>query len=126
MRREPLVGDQLEVHLLVRLARALLDRTLNSVAIDRSLAGLLGRRRQPRVQVRVRAAQLGRDHDFADQLRRHLALLLRVCLAPGLFPLCAQVTSTPAVVVCYVSDSLQFGAALVNCLEFEAGRSKNV
>ena len=45
---------------------------------------------EARVKVRVRAAEFGRDHDFADQLGGHLAFLLRVFFAPGLFPLCAH------------------------------------
>ena len=45
---------------------------------------------EARVQVRLRAAEFGRDHDFADQLDDHLAFLLRVDFAPGLFPLCTH------------------------------------
>ena len=43
-----------------------------------------------RVQVWVRPAEFGRDYDLADQFGGHLAFLLRVFFAPGLFPLCAH------------------------------------
>ena len=90
VRREALVGDQLEVDLLIGLAGALLDGALDGVLIARGLLRLLDGGGEARVQVGVRAAEFGRDHDFADQLGGHLAFLLRVVFAPGLFPLCAH------------------------------------
>ena len=52
--------------------------------------GLLDGDKQARVEIGVGAAELGRDHDFADELDDHLAFFVRVDFAPGLFPLCAH------------------------------------
>ena len=90
MRGKAFVGDQFEIDLFIRLARAFLDRALDGVAIDRGFAGLFHGGGQARVGIGVRAAELGGDHDFADQFGGHLALLLRVGFAPRLFPLCAH------------------------------------
>jgi hypothetical protein len=90
VRREPLIHNLLERDLFVRQPCAFLDRALDRVARHRTLARLLHRRCQTRVQIRVSSAQFRRDHDFADELHDHLPALLRVGFASGLFPLCAH------------------------------------
>ena len=90
VRRKTFVGDQLKFDLFVGLTGAFLDRALDGVAIDRGLPRLFDRGGQARIRSGSGTAQFGRDHDFADQLDDHLALLLRVGFAPGLFPLCAH------------------------------------
>ena len=66
------------------------DGAFNGVPINGGLFRFLDGDEEARVQVGVGAAQLGRDHDFADQFGGHLAFFLRVNFAPGLFPLCAH------------------------------------
>ncbi len=61
---------------------------------DGRFLGFLDGDIQPRVEVGVSAAELGRDHDFADELDDHLAFFVRVDFAPGLFPLCSHRFST--------------------------------
>src|SRR4029077_12137401 len=90
MRSEAFVSHQLEADLVVGLPGALLDRALDGVAINRRFAGFLDGGGKARVEVGVSAAELGGDHDFADQFGDQLAFLLRIGFAPGLFPLCAQ------------------------------------
>jgi hypothetical protein len=67
----------------------LMARSMVSL-VDRGFLGLLDGDKQARVEVGVSAAELGRDHDFADELDDHLAFFVRVDFAPGLFPLCAH------------------------------------
>ena len=64
--REPLVGDQLEADLFLGLSGALLDGALDGVLVARGLLRLFDGGVKARVQVRGRAAEFGRDHDFAD------------------------------------------------------------
>src|SRR5262245_31716658 len=88
------VSDQFDDDLVVGLAGAFLDRTLNSVAIDRGLAGFLDGGRKARVRIRVAAAEFGGHHDLAHQLVDQLAFLLRIGFAARLFPLCAHSPSS--------------------------------
>src|SRR5882672_4278792 len=90
MWREALVSHQLEIDLFIRLSGPLLNCAFNCIAINRGLSRFLHGGGQSRVQIGVRSAQLGRDHELADELGRHLPFLLRVCFAPRLFPLCAH------------------------------------
>ena len=90
VRREALIDDRLVGDLFVGLAGAFLDGALDGVPVHGGLLGLLDGGGQARVRVRVRAAEFGGDHDFADQFDDQLAFLLRVGFAPGLFPLCAH------------------------------------
>src|SRR5207244_12913419 len=69
-----------------------LDRAFNGVSVNGSLLGFVHGRGQTWVEIGVRPAQFGGDHDFADQLDDQLAFLLRVGFAPGLLPLCAHRT----------------------------------
>ena len=58
--------------------------------IDGGFLGFFDGGEEARIEVGVRPAEFGRDHDFADQFGGHLAFFLRVDFAPGLFPLCAH------------------------------------
>src|SRR5436190_15538343 len=91
VRRKSFVGDKFKTYLFISQAGALFDRPFNGISRDRTFAGLLHRRSQPRVQVRVSSAQFGRHHNFADELNDHLAAFLRVRLAPCLLPLCTHI-----------------------------------
>ena len=58
VRREPLVGDQLEVDLLLGLPGPLLDGALDGVAIARGLLRLLDGGGEARVEIRVRTCRV--------------------------------------------------------------------
>ena len=90
VRREAFIGDQLNRDFFIGQSRAFLDGTFDSVSRDGTLACLLDRGRETRIQIRIGAAQFRGDHDFAHELDDHLAALLRVRLAAGLFPLCTH------------------------------------
>ena len=91
MRRKTFVDDGFKIHLFIQLAGAFFDRALNGIAIDGGLFGFFNRDIKAGVEIGVRAAEFGRDHDFADQFGGHLTFFLRAGFAPGLFPLCAHV-----------------------------------
>ena len=93
VRSEALVGNGLEVHLLIGQAGAFLDGAFDGVAVNRVLAGFLDRRRKARVEVRVWSAQAGGHHDFANQFDDHLPLFLGIGFASGLFPLRAHLSA---------------------------------
>ena len=73
VRRVALEDDVLHHQLFVADARAFLDRALDHVARDALLARLFHDGEEPRVPVRVGAAELGGDHDFFDEFAGHLA-----------------------------------------------------
>jgi hypothetical protein len=107
--RETFVDDGLEIDLFIQLAGAFFDGALDGIAIDGSLFGFFDRDIEAGVEIGVRAAEFGRDHDFADQFGGHLAFFLRAGFAPGLFPLCAQGTWIP-VLNGLTDDNILFGA----------------
>jgi hypothetical protein len=92
MRREAFVSHLLETDLLIGLAGAFFDGPFDGIAINRGFAGFFDGGGETRVEIGVRAAELGGNHDFADQFGDQLAFLLRIGFAPGLFPLCAQLS----------------------------------
>lgn len=90
VRRKTFVGHQFVFDFLITDASALLDRTLDRVAIHGRLLRFFDGSREPRVEIRISPAELRRDHDFAGELCDHLPLLLRAGFASCLFPLCAH------------------------------------
>ena len=88
--REALIGDEFKLHRIVRESGPLLDGALDGIAKDGRFTRLLDGRGEARVEVGVSPAEFGGDADFTDQLDDHLAFLLRVGFATGLFPLSAH------------------------------------
>ena len=90
VRGETFVDDGFEIHFFIELAGAFFDGAFDGIAIDGGLFGFFDRDIKAGVEIGVRAAEFGRDHDFADQFGGHLTFFLRAGFAPGLFPLCAH------------------------------------
>src|SRR5436190_10960060 len=87
---EAFVRDEFVSDFFVRLAGTFFDRAFDGIAVDGSFPCFFNRGGEARVQIRIRSAELGRDHNFTNQFDDQLAFLLRVGLAAGLFPLCAH------------------------------------
>ena len=90
VRRETFIDDGFVIDLFGVESGAFFDGAFDGVPIDGSFLGFFDGGEEARIEVGVRPAEFGRDHDFADQFDGHLALFLRVDFASGLFPLCAH------------------------------------
>ena len=86
VRRVALEDDVLHDELFVADARAFLDRALDHVAAHALPARLFHGGEEARIAVRIRAAELGGDHDFFDEFADRLAFFqagdFTFCLEP--------------------------------------------
>ena len=84
---ESLVEDGLVLDFFVEEPGSLLDAAFDGIPVNAGLFGFLDGDVESRIQVGIRAAEFGGDHDFANEFADDLALFLGVGLASCLFPL---------------------------------------